>query len=104
MRSWLRPSRRPAPTVVCALRRPLDTGDYPTGIAVSQERLHALPLERHATHGAWNYSLHPQDVSGSSRSAPIGEAGGPAPRSQATLGQLAPERLNGLSTPQLGQP
>src|ERR671933_828528 len=51
----------------------LDTGDYPTGIAVSKERLRALPLERHATHGDWNYSLRPQDVSGSTGSAPVGE-------------------------------
>src|ERR671925_610286 len=58
----------------------LDSGDYPTGIAVSKERFHALPLERHATHGAWNYSLHPRGVSGSSGSAPVGEAGGPAQR------------------------
>lgn len=81
----------------------LDTGDYPTGIAVSKERLQALPLERHATHGAWNYSLHPQDVSGSSRSAPVGEAGGPAQRRQAMLGKLADERLTGMSTTQLEQ-
>src|SRR5947209_2732794 len=81
----------------------LDTGDYPTGIAVSKERLQALPLERHATHGAWNYSLQPQDVSGSSRSAPVGEAGGPAQRRQAILSKLADERLTGMSTTQLEQ-
>jgi Rhodopirellula transposase DDE domain len=81
----------------------LDTGDYPTGIAVSKERLHALPLERHATHGVWNYNLHPQDVSGSTGSAAVGEAGGPAQRRQAILGQLADERLTGMSTTQLEQ-
>jgi predicted DNA-binding protein YlxM (UPF0122 family) len=81
----------------------LDTGDYPTGVAVSKERLHALPLQRHATHGVWNYTLHPQDVSGSSISAPVGEAGGPAQRRQAILGKLADERLTGMGTAQLEQ-
>ena len=37
----------------------LDRGDYPTGIAISKERFAALPLERHAAHGAWNYTLRP---------------------------------------------
>jgi Rhodopirellula transposase DDE domain len=37
----------------------LDTGDYPTGVAISRERLDALPLERHAVHGIWNYTLRP---------------------------------------------
>ena len=37
----------------------LDTGDYPTGVAISKERFDALPLRRHATHSAWNYTLHP---------------------------------------------
>ena len=35
------------------------TGDYPIGVAVSKERFAALPLERHATRGAWNYTLLP---------------------------------------------
>jgi Rhodopirellula transposase DDE domain len=41
----------------------LDSGDYPTGVAISKERIAALPLERHATHGAWNYTLRPQRAS-----------------------------------------
>ena len=81
----------------------LDTGDYPTGIAVSKERLQALPLQRHATHGVWNYTLHPHDVSGCTGPAPVSEAGGPAPRRQAVLGKLADERLTGMSTTQLEQ-
>jgi Rhodopirellula transposase DDE domain/Transposase IS116/IS110/IS902 family len=32
----------------------LDPGDYPTGVAISTERLDALPIERHAVHGTWN--------------------------------------------------
>jgi len=81
----------------------LDTGDYPTGIAVSKERLQALPLQRHATHGVWNYTLHPHDVSGCTGPAPVSEAGGPAQRRQAVLGKLADERLTGMSTTQLEQ-
>ncbi|MET8631159.1 ISAzo13 family transposase, partial [Kitasatospora sp. NPDC004669] len=34
----------------------LDTGDYPTGIAISKDRFAALPLVKHETHGQWNYS------------------------------------------------
>lgn len=81
----------------------LDTGDYPTGIAVSKERLAALPLQRHAMHGTWNYSLYPQNVTGSTGPAPVGEAGGPAQRRQAILDKLADERLTGMSTTQLEQ-
>src|SRR5215211_814774 len=35
----------------------LDAGDYPTGVAISKQRLDALPLERHPVHGTWNYTL-----------------------------------------------
>jgi hypothetical protein len=81
----------------------LDTDDYPTGIAINKERLQALPLQRHATHGVWNYTLHPQGVSVTTGSAPVGEAGGPAQHRQAMLGKLADERLTGLGTAQLDQ-
>src|SRR5262245_14145443 len=77
----------------------LDVGDYPTGVAVSKERFHALPLQRHATHGDWNYTLHPQHGAGApgpTGSPPVGEAGGPARRRQAMLGRLADARLTGL--------
>jgi hypothetical protein len=37
----------------------LDPGEDPTGVAISKERFDALPLRRHATHSAWNYTLHP---------------------------------------------
>ena len=44
----------------------------------------ALPLERHATHGAWNYTLHPQRASGCADPA-LPSARGPAQRRQAVL-------------------
>lgn len=81
----------------------LDKDDYPAGVAVSKERLQALPLERHATHSAWNYSLHPRSGADSTGPAPVGEAGGPAQRRQAVLGKLADERLTGMSTTHLQQ-
>ncbi|MFB7740446.1 ISAzo13 family transposase [Streptomyces sp. NPDC056112] len=79
----------------------LDTGDYPTGIAISKERFQALPLERHAVHSTWNYTLNPQDASDAAAPAPVGEAGGPARRRQAMLHRLADERLTGLSSARL---
>ena len=81
----------------------LDTGDYPTGVAISKERMAALPLEPHATHGAWNYTLHPQRASGSAATAPAGESRGPAQRRQAMLGRLADPRLTGMTAAQLQQ-
>jgi Rhodopirellula transposase DDE domain len=37
----------------------LDTSAYPTGVTVSKAQLEALPIHRHDTHGAWNYTIHP---------------------------------------------
>ncbi|MGW1194232.1 ISAzo13 family transposase, partial [Streptomyces sp. NPDC002559] len=38
----------------------LDSGQYPTGIRVSDDAIAALPITRHRFHGDWNYTLHPQ--------------------------------------------
>lgn len=81
----------------------LDTGDYPTGVAISKERMAALPLEPHAMHTAWNYTLHPQRAWDSAETAPAGESRGPAQRRQAMLGRLADPRLTGMSPAQLQQ-
>jgi hypothetical protein len=35
----------------------LDRGAYPTGVAVSKAHLVALPIQPHAAHGAWNYTI-----------------------------------------------
>ena len=37
----------------------LDTGNYPLGIAVTRQQLAALPIEAHAQHGQWNYTIAP---------------------------------------------
>ncbi|GLW99408.1 ISAzo13 family transposase [Microtetraspora sp. NBRC 16547] len=81
----------------------LDTGDYPTGVAISKERFAALPLERHATHGTWNYTLRPVVTGNPAASPLVSESDGPAQRRQAMLLRLADPRLTGMSTAQLQQ-
>jgi DDE family transposase len=80
----------------------LDSGDYPTGVAISKERMAALPLERHATRGSWNYTLHPR-VPGPADAAPASESRGPAQRRRAVLAKLADPRLTGMTAAQLEQ-
>ncbi len=79
----------------------LDTGDYPTGVAVSKERFAELPLEPHATHGTWNYTLHPRGNTHQAVTRPVGEADGPARRRQTMLDRLADPRLTGLTGAEL---
>ncbi|WP_424532812.1 ISAzo13 family transposase [Sphaerisporangium viridialbum] len=81
----------------------LDSGDYPTGIAISKERFAALPLERHPVHGTWNYTLHARSAAGIPQTTAVGEAAGPAQRRQSMLQRLVDPRLTGLSTAQLQQ-
>jgi hypothetical protein len=52
----------------------LDTSHYPTGEAISDAQMAALPLDRHNWHGDWNYTVHP----GGPR--PAGGTGPAAPR------------------------
>ncbi|ONI91408.1 hypothetical protein ALI22I_08570 [Saccharothrix sp. ALI-22-I] len=78
----------------------LDTGDYPTGVAIGKERFTALPLQRHATHGTWNYTLLPQPATTTDVAA-VGESDGPAGRRQAMLTRLADPRLTGLTGTEL---
>ncbi|GAB3729235.1 hypothetical protein GCM10027590_36820 [Nocardiopsis nanhaiensis] len=40
----------------------LDPGSYPTGFTVPDEVMDALPLTGHDWHGAWNYTLRPQEL------------------------------------------
>ncbi|MFJ3891373.1 ISAzo13 family transposase [Streptomyces rubrogriseus] len=37
----------------------LDSGEYPTGIRISDEAIAVLPITRHHFHGDWNYTFHP---------------------------------------------
>lgn len=78
----------------------LDTGDYPTGVAISKERFAALPLHRHATHGTWNYTLRPDPLDPDA-AVVVGEQGGPAERRRDMLTRLADPRLTGMTAAEL---
>jgi transposase len=43
-----------------AIRSELDEGSYPTGRAVSKERMESLCIRRDKFHGEWNYTLLPR--------------------------------------------
>ena len=79
----------------------LDPGDYPTGVAISKERFAALPLQRHAVRGAWNYTLRP-----AAGTFPVSEGttsglSSPARRRQQILHKLNDERLTGMNSTEL---
>jgi DDE family transposase len=75
----------------------LDPGDYPVGVAISKERFAALPLERHAMHGAWNYTLRPAAASTAVSEGTTGQLSSPARRRQEMLARLNDERLTGMT-------
>jgi transposase len=78
----------------------LDTGDYPTGIAISKDRFAALPLVKHETHGQWNYTLLPQPAEPAP--PPVSrEAHDVAERRRSLLARLADPRLTGLDAHEL---
>jgi transposase len=85
----------------------LDTGNYPVGVAISKERFADLPLQPHAAHATWNYTLHPHhtqdqaDGGAASSTVPTGEADGHAQRRQQMLTRLADSRLTGLAPAEL---
>jgi transposase len=83
----------------------LDTGAYPTGVAISKAQLAALPIQRHDIHGAWNYTIHPAaDPATPARAQAEGDLP-PGPTTSATraamLQILAHPRLTGMARPEL---
>ena len=58
----------------------LDPGSYPTGQAVTDAEMDALPLTRHDWHGNWNYTLRPEPAA---RAAARGPPPGRTPPSPA---------------------
>jgi DDE family transposase len=40
----------------------MDTNQYPTGIRVSDAQIKAVPVQRYAFHGEWNYVIHPGPI------------------------------------------
>ncbi len=45
----------------------LDTNTYPTGVKVSAAQRKAIPLQKYAFHGEWNYTIHSGPISESVR-------------------------------------
>jgi len=72
----------------------LDTDAYPTGVTVSREHVAALPLEPHALHGTWNYTIHPAD--GAAASALVRADDQEIARKQA-LAMLATPLVTGMN-------
>ncbi|GII26492.1 ISAzo13 family transposase [Planosporangium mesophilum] len=73
----------------------LDQGSYPTGIRINDAQIAALPIARHAFHGDWNYTLHPQSTG--APSDPAGQAQIPVP-AQWDRDSLAHPTLTGMPT------
>ena len=40
----------------------LDTATYPTGMRISDAQMRAVPVQRYAFHGEWNYVIHPGPI------------------------------------------
>src|SRR5215218_2794818 len=77
----------------------LDRGAYPTGVGVSKAHLAGLPIQPHATHGAWNYTISP---AAGPPSPQAGTSGPPAAaRRAAMLRILAHPRLTGMPRQEL---
>jgi len=41
----------------------LDQNEYCTGVTITEKHFKSLPLKRHKIHPAWNYTMHPNNVS-----------------------------------------
>jgi hypothetical protein len=46
-----------------AVQAVLDEGEYPTGVKVTSAQMRAIPLQRYAFHGEWNYVVHAGPIS-----------------------------------------
>lgn len=73
----------------------LDTGDYPTGVQISDARMAALPIARHSLHGDWNYTLYPQDIPAETTTTTDDVANAPAPDT------LSHSEFTGMTTEEL---
>jgi transposase len=74
----------------------LDIGSYPLGLAVTRQQLAGLPIEAHARHGQWNYTIAPTG----GQVAPVDTQERTRARTEA-LHVLADERLTGRSRDEL---
>ncbi len=78
----------------------LDSGEYPTGIRISDDEIAALPIARHRFHGDWNYTLHSQPMDAATTSSTPGEALGGRP-THLTRHSLQDPELTGMTRRQL---
>ncbi|MGW7315753.1 ISAzo13 family transposase [Streptomyces sp. NPDC054865] len=79
----------------------LDSGEYPTGIRISDDEIAALPITRHRFHGDWNYTLHPQhQTEATIISSTPGEAPSDRP-TRLTRQSLQDPELTGMTRRQL---
>ena len=69
----------------------LDTNNYPTGVAIGDAQMAALPLDRHDWHGDWNYTLRPEPF------ARIDDAPDPFDAPSPDLAWLAHPAITGLA-------
>ncbi|WP_196218142.1 ISAzo13-like element transposase-related protein, partial [Streptomyces blattellae] len=72
------------------VRAELDTATYPTGVRISNRQMAALPLDHHAWHGDWNYSLRPEPYD------QVSDAPDPFDQPSADLAWLCHPALTGL--------
>jgi transposase len=74
----------------------LDTGNYPTGVQISDARMAALPIARHSFHGDWNYTLHPDTPGDPAPGSTPAEA--PPSLSHPTFTGMTTDELTALTT------
>ncbi len=80
----------------------LDSGEYPTGIRISDDEIAALPIARHRFHGDWNYTLHSQPMDAATTSSTPDEALGDRP-THLTRHSLQDPELTGMTRRQLSE-
>ncbi|MCY0924343.1 ISAzo13 family transposase [Streptomyces sp. H27-G5] len=80
----------------------LDSGEYPTGIRISDDEIAALPITRHRFHGDWNYTLHPQPMDAATTSSTPDEALADRP-THLTRHSLQDPELTGMTRWQLSE-
>ncbi|WP_236063332.1 ISAzo13 family transposase [Streptomyces poriferorum] len=80
----------------------LDSGEYPTGIRISDDEIATLPITRHRFHGDWNYTLHPQQMDAATTGSTPAEALADLP-SHLTRYALQNPELTGMTRRQLSE-
>ncbi|QHC18865.1 ISAzo13 family transposase [Streptomyces sp. GF20] len=80
-----------------------DSGEYPTGVRVSDDEITALPITRHRFHGDWNYTLHPQRPTGTATTTSTQDEAQPDGPARLTRRSLQDPELTGMTRRQLNE-